>query len=116
MVCKDQASALAVVSALEECGGGIAAAKDDEILNTFPLPLGGLMSLDNAEKTAKQARVMKATLRDLGIPGKNPILRIATLCLIVIPEVKYSEYGLVDVNKQELVPISPEACCQDSVL
>lgn len=111
VVYKDQASALAVVSALEECGGGIAAAKDGKILNTFPLPLGGLMSLENAEKTAERGRAMKATLRELGIPGKNPILRIATLCLIVIPEVKYSDYGLVDVRTQELVPIFPEACC-----
>lgn len=68
------------------------------------------MSLENAEKTAELGRSMKATLRELGIPGKNPILRIATLCLIVIPEVKYSDYGLVDVRTQEFVPIFPDTC------
>jgi adenine deaminase len=66
------------------------------------------MSLLPAEETAELAKDMKACLHKMGVPGVNPILRIATLCLIVIPDVKYSDYGLVDVVKQELIPIFPE--------
>jgi adenine deaminase len=108
VVFKDPESALTAVKALDECGGGLAAANKDEVLSLFPLPLGGLMSLLPAEETAELAKDMKACLHKMGVPGVNPILRIATLCLIVIPDVKYSDYGLVDVVKQELIPIFPE--------
>lgn len=108
VVFKEPESALAAVRALAACGGGLAAADQGQVRALLPLPLGGLMSLKPAAETASVAKKMKAALRDLGVPGVNPILRIATLCLIVIPEVKYSDYGLVDVNRQELIPIFPE--------
>ena len=109
VVYRDAESALASAEALKACGGGIAAGLNGEVLETFPLPLGGLMSLETAEETARRGQSMKRTMRKLGLVQENPLLRIATLCLIVIPEVKFSDLGLVDVRDQSLVEIFPEA-------
>ena len=51
---------------------------------------------------------MKAALRGLGLDIENPLLRIATLALPVVPEVKFSDLGLVDVMKKEFLPVFPE--------
>lgn len=109
VVYRDAASAYAAVKKLEEVGGGIAAAKDGEVTAVFPLPLGGIMSLEEPEVASELGQTMKQALRDLGLTGENPILRIATLCLIVIPDVKFSDMGFVDVNAQEFIPIFPES-------
>ena len=105
IVYRDPAAALACAIALKKTGGGMAAGQDGELIELLPLPLGGLMSLEPAVQTAAAVGNMKAALRRLGLKQENPLLRIATLALIVIPDVKFSDKGLVDVKRQELVPI-----------
>ena len=61
------------------------------------------------EQVAAQSVAMKKALRQVGLQQKNPLLRIATLALPVIPKVKISDLGLVDVLKKELMPLFPEA-------
>ncbi|GFK29825.1 hypothetical protein YA5_007710 [Tetragenococcus halophilus] len=51
---------------------------------------------------------MKKTLQSIGLDTLNPLLRIVTLGLTVIPEFKYSDLGLVDVLESKLLPIFPE--------
>ena len=51
---------------------------------------------------------MKKALNALGLPQKNPLLRIATMALPVIPEAKFSDLGLVDVMAKKLIPIFPQ--------
>lgn len=109
LVFKDAASGLAVYNELRSCGGGISAALDGRILHTLRLPVGGLMSAAPAPETAAEATAMKAALRQLGLQMVNPLLRIATLALPVVPEAKFSDLGLVDVMKKEFIPLFPEA-------
>ena len=108
IVYKDPQSALACARALAACGGGIAAAKEGQLLEVLPLPVGGLMSRLPAEELSPLAGKMKDALHELGLQQENPLLRIASIALIVIPEVKFSDLGLVDVNKQCILPLFPE--------
>ena len=98
-----------VYQALKECGGGISCSSEQELLYTLELPVFGLMSAVNCFETAKRATKMKEVLRSVGLDTLNPLLRIVTLGLTVIPEFKYSDLGLVDVMQTKLIPIFPEA-------
>ena len=108
IVYRTPADGFAVFAKLRECGGGIACAAAGEVLCTFPLPVGGLMSNLPWEQVAAQSVAMKKALRQVGLQQKNPLLRIATLALPVIPKVKISDLGLVDVLKKERMPLFPE--------
>ena len=105
---RDAESALAVYNQLREVGGGICAAENGKVLCTLALPVGGLMSAAPAEETAKAGTEMKQVLRGLGLEMINPLLRIATLALPVVPEAKFTDLGLVDVMKKAFVPVFPE--------
>ena len=64
------------------------------------------MSLKRAEELSKDSEKMKEADRVLGLTEmENPLLRIVTLALPVIPDVKMSDLGLVDVVKKELIPL-----------
>ena len=93
-------------NALIRCGGGMSAVKENELLYVLELPLAGLMSLKPAEELAKDNQKMKEANRILGLTEmENPLLRIVTLALPVIPNVKMSDLGLVDVNAKQLIPL-----------
>lgn len=98
--------ALLAANALIECGGGMSAVQDGKLLNVLELPLAGLISLKPAEELAEDAQRMKEANRALGLVDmENPLLRIVTLALPVIPNVKMSDLGMVDVLKKELIPL-----------
>ena len=68
------------------------AVKDGQILHTLELPLAGLISLKKAEDLAADSAKMKEANRELGLTEmENPLLRIVTLALPVIPEAKNVE-------------------------
>ena len=99
-------NALKAANELIQCGGGMCAVKDGEILHTLQLPLAGLISLKPAEKLAVDNKKMKEANRILGLTEmENPLLRIVTLALPVIPNAKMSDLGLVDVLNKKIVPL-----------
>jgi len=97
-----------VYEALVRCGGGISCSGKDKLLQTLELPVFGLMSNKNCFDTAKEGEAMTETLKGIGLNTMNPLLRIVTLGLTVIPEYKYSDLGLVDVLEGKLIPIFPK--------
>lgn len=97
-----------VYEALVQCGGGISCSGKDELLGTLELPVFGLMSNKDCQETAKEGEAMKEVLRGIGLETLNPLLRIVTLGLTVIPEFKYSDLGLVDVLGSKLISVFPE--------
>lgn len=98
--------ALKAAQELAGKGGGMCAVKNGEVLYTLELPLAGLMSLKPAAELAKDSAKMKEANRSLGLTGlENPLLRIVTLALPVIPNGKMSDMGLVDVNEKKIVPL-----------
>lgn len=96
---------LAVNSLSEQCGGMVAV-KDEEIICSLKLPVAGLMSTDNLEDTAAAAEKMAEANRILGnIYLENPVSRITILSLIVGPEVKLSDLGMVEVRTKKIIPV-----------
>lgn len=91
---------------LVSCKGGMSAVLDQKVLHTLALPLAGLMSLKPAEALSEDAKKMKEANRKLGLTQmENPLLRIVTLALPVVPEIKMSDTGYVDVFKREHIPL-----------
>lgn len=99
-------NALIAANELIACGGGMCAVKDGKVLHTLELPCAGLISLKPAEQLAVDSAQMKDANRALGLVNiENPLLRIVTLALPVIPEAKMSDLGLVDVLNKKIIPL-----------
>lgn len=97
-------NAYEVAKRIIENGGGISCSADGNILGELALPVGGLMSRKPCQLLSEEAKEMKNALRNLGLTeGDNPLLRIATLALPVIPKVKISDLGIVDVTEQKII-------------
>ena len=99
-------NALMAANALISCGGGMCAVKENKILHTLELPLAGLMSLKEAKDLIVDSKKMKKAINELGLVDiHNPLLRIVTLCLPVVPYVKISDLGLIDVINKKIIPL-----------
>jgi len=96
---------LAVVEAIRQCGGGMAIGKAGEVVKILPLPLAGLMSTWPVERVSEQLEQLKAQARSWGSPLNNPFLALSFMALGVIPELKLTDLGLVDVTAFSLVPL-----------
>ncbi|HUV72705.1 MAG TPA: adenine deaminase [Anaerolineae bacterium] len=85
--------------------GGLVAVAEGEVLATVPLPIAGLMS----EKSAKELRVevenIEKAARDAGCTVSTPFMAMSFLALPVIPRLKLTDKGLVDVKKFGFVPL-----------
>jgi adenine deaminase len=101
----DQALARAV-QAVVAAGGGLAVADDDGVLACLPLPLAGLMSDRGAAEVAAGCGAVRAAARELGTPLPDPFMTLSFVSLSVIPALRLTPRGLVDVNRFELVGLS----------
>lgn len=109
IVYDNPSDALIAARELVKTGGGMCAVMNGKILHALALPLAGLISLKTAEDLAKDSALMKEANRTLGLTDmENPLLRIVTLALPVIPDAKMSDMGLVKVTTKEIVPLFPE--------
>lgn len=90
---------------LARSGGGIVCVAEGKVLAKVELPIAGLMSPLTVEELAPLTSHLKQTIKDLGLLGDYPLLRVATFALAVIPEVKMTDMGLVDVLTQQFIPI-----------
>ena len=95
----------AALNAVVEMQGGLAAVVDKKPVATLPLPVAGLMSLEPLEKIRKQMDQLIAASRAMGSSLKDPYMTLSFLALPVIPELKITDRGLVDVNQFKVVPL-----------
>lgn len=102
--CNDEDMACAV-KAVENMKGGLAAVKDGEVLACFPLPIGGLMSDQALEKVAYGWEKMIRASEYLGCTRREPFMELSFLALPVIPALKITDKGLVDVSRFEHTPL-----------
>jgi len=87
-------------------GGGYAVAKNGEIIAKMPLPVAGLMSDEDAFGIAEKNVFVKNIIHSLGVyENISPLMNMAFVSLSVIPNLKMTTHGLIDVNKQELVSL-----------
>jgi adenine deaminase len=97
------ADMVVAINRLIEIGGGFVAVKDGAVVGELALPVAGLMSLKPFENVEHELEALRASVKSLGCPLAEPFLQLAFLPLPVIPHLKITDMGLVDVDKFELV-------------
>ncbi len=100
----NDADLYAALKRVEEMGGGQCAVKDGRVVAELPLPVAGLISTLPAEETAGRLTGLHAAARELGCPS-DPFMALSFLALEVIPELKLTDKGLVDVTRFEIVDL-----------
>lgn len=101
----------AAVKTLKEQEGGVVLIESGKIIGNMALPIAGLMSDLTGEKVAQQeAKINRLAHEVLGVSNSvDPIMTLGFMSLAVIPNLKITDIGLVDVTKFEIVPVSVEA-------
>lgn len=101
----DDADMAAAVNRLREIGGGQVAVADGAVVAEVPCPIGGLLSDLPVEEVAAQVHRMGKAAEDLGATLPSPFMAMSFMALSVIPELKLTDRGLIDVDRFELVPL-----------
>ena len=88
-------------------GGGIVLVKDGAVLESMPMPIGGIMSDQSGEWVDKKLTSIHEIAHDeLGISGTvEPVMTLCFMALPVIPEIKLTDRGLFDVGRFEFIPL-----------
>ena len=98
----------AIINAITELcktGGGFTVAEDNKILGTLPLPIGGLMTNLSAHETADALAELEIRAGELGVKISHPFMALSFLCLSVIPELRITDQGYVDITKGGIQPL-----------
>jgi adenine deaminase len=104
----DRAMMAAAANRLAEVGGGVTVWKDETEIALVELPVAGLMSDSPAAEVAAKAQRMVAAMAECGCTLNNAYMQHSLLALVVIPELRISDLGLVDVTRFELTPLFEE--------
>jgi adenine deaminase len=95
------------IARVAEMGGGQVVVVDGKVVAEVALPIAGLMSPKPLlEVAAEIDRVVEAA-RELGITLDAPFMALSFLGLSVIPDLRITDHGLIDVNEFAVVPVSP---------
>jgi adenine deaminase len=90
---------------LAKMGGGQVVVRDGKVIGQVELPIGGLMSNERAEIVARKARSVLEGFKACGCQLNNPNMQLSLLALVVIPELRLSDLGLVDVTRFDFIPV-----------
>ncbi len=101
----DEACMALAANRLAETGGGQVVVKDGEIIGEVQLPIAGLMSNEPVDKVARQAASVLDGFKACGSMLNSPNMQLALLALVVIPELRITDKGLVDVTKFAFIPV-----------
>lgn len=104
---KEDADIILAAEEISRMQGGIAIALEGKILGSLPLPIGGLMSDGSLVEVRDKLVELHEIAADLGVKEEfDPFMTLAFLSLPVIPELKLTDLGLVDVKEFKLVSVS----------
>ena len=95
----DDESIITSLKALAEMGGGLTVSKGQEVKASFALPIGGLMSYLPPEEVCAELSKMESAAETLGVKIAHPFMVLSFLCLSVIPELRITDLGYVDITK-----------------
>ena len=101
----DDVSMMTAARRVAALHGGMVVADGDRVVAEVPLPLGGLMSAEPVEVVRRQVGQAVGAAHALGSPLHDPFMAMSFLALEVIPSLKLTDKGLVDVNRFTLVPL-----------
>jgi len=103
LVGRDPVNMQRAAETVAQMGGGMAVVDGEEVLASLPLPVAGLMSPLPAAEVAAGYESLQRAARDLGCQLAAPFMTLSFLSLPVIPELRLTDQGLVDVNQFALV-------------
>ena len=90
---------------LARCGGGQVVVRQGHVAALVELPIAGLMSDERAEVVADKAESVLQAIRSCGCRMNNANMQLSLLGLVVIPQLRISDKGLVDVERFEVIPL-----------
>jgi adenine deaminase len=99
----DYADMALAATRLSEIEGGFVVARDGEVLAELALPVAGLMSLGSFEEVRDDLIALRQAAKSLGVTLQEPFLQLAFLALPVIPALKITDRGMVDVVRFEII-------------
>ena len=100
----DYADMALAANRLGEIEGGFVVVEGGRVLAELALPVAGLMSLEPFENVWEGLVALRAAAAGLGVVLEEPFLQLAFLALPVIPHLKITDYGMVDVDRFEVIP------------
>jgi adenine deaminase len=101
----DESDMAEAANSLARSGGGQVVIKEGEVVGKVELKIAGLMSVDRADVVASKAATVLDGFQACGCTLNNPNMQLSLLALAVIPDLRISDKGLVDVNKFKLIPV-----------
>ncbi len=101
----DDDSMRCAVQAVVEMGGGLAVVENDTVLGRLPLPVAGLMSEAPLEQVRREYDALIANAHELGSTMPDPFMAMSFMALEVIPKLKLTDIGLVDVEQFKVVDL-----------
>jgi adenine deaminase len=93
------------VYTIVQMDGGLVVASNKKVLASLPLPIAGLMSDQPALKVASRLEKLVEASKALGCKLKNPFMELSFVALPVIPEIKITDLGIVDVKQMRITPL-----------
>jgi adenine deaminase len=90
---------------LMEMQGGQVVIREGQKIGGVELPIAGLMSNERAETVARKAATILDGFKQCGCMLNSPNMQLSLLALVVIPEIRLSDRGLVDVTRFEHIPV-----------
>lgn len=93
------------VQGVVEMHGGLIAVTEGKTLASLPLPIAGLMSDQSIEEVRDGLNRLQQTVKAMGCKLQEPFMALSFLALPVIPELKITDKGIVDVTKFKIVPL-----------
>ena len=94
---------LVAIKEIEKLGGGLVAAAGGRVLASLALPIAGLLSREPLEMVVSQLQELEQAAADLGTGGPSPFSTLSFIALPVIPELRLTDHGLVDVVQFKLL-------------
>lgn len=101
----DDESMAVAANELAKCGGGQVVVLDGQVIGLVEFPIAGLMSNERADIVAKKAGTVLEGFKMCGSELNNPNMQLSLLGLVVIPELRISDKGLVDVTRFDFIPV-----------
>ena len=99
----DAADMAVAANRLGQIEGGFVVVEGGQVLAELALPVAGLMSLKPFEAVHQELITLRAAARSLGVTLEEPFLQLAFLALPVIPHLKITDHGMVDVDRFEVM-------------
>ena len=101
----DEESMAVAANELGKCGGGQVVVIDGKVVGLVELQIAGLMSNEHADVVAKKAGTVLEGFKLCGSELNNPNMQLSLMALVVIPELRISDKGLVDVTQFDFIPV-----------